>query len=248
MRLKIELELKNEKLPLDYRPSIISLFKNSLTVYESGKHYSTYYETAKDKPFTFAVGMHSSTFTKEMILVPNRKIDITFSTSDIGTGIVFFNALLTRKNKAYPLAYENEIIVKNILIEKEFEISTNTIDVIFKAPLCVREHNKENNKDIYYSYEKEGFNEALNKVLALQIANSNTLPTSVLEGFSMIPIRCKKTVVRHHSQFIEVTVGQFSLAGNIALLNYLYKSGVASRKSSGFGLFEIIGKERLWKV
>ncbi|MBF8983306.1 CRISPR-associated endoribonuclease Cas6 [Lutibacter sp. B2] len=245
MRFKVELELKNEHLPLDYRPAIISLFKHSLTVYENGKHFNIYYETGKDKPFTFAVGIPNSKFTKEMIVVSNKKIHIIFSTSDIATGIVFFNALLMQKNKSYPLVHENTMTVKNILVEKEFSITTNTIEVMFKSPLCVREHNKENNKDTYYSYEKEGFNEALNNVLELQIANSNTLPMSILEDFAITPIRCKKTVVRHHSQFVEVTVGLFSLTGNIALLNYLYTSGVASRKSSGFGLFEIIRKETL---
>lgn len=243
MRLKIELELKNEQLPLDYRPAIISLFKHSLTAYEDGKYYDMYYEIGRYKPFTFAVGIPDSKFTKECILVPRRKIDITFSTSDIGTGIVFFNALLLQKNKSYPLAYENEMIIKNISIAKEAVITTNTINVMFKSPLCVREHNKENNRDTYYSYEKDGFSEAFNKVLEYQIQNSNSLPTSILDGFSMEPIRCKKTVVRHHSQFIEATVGMFSMTGNIALLNYLYTSGIASRKSSGFGLIEIIRKE-----
>ncbi len=245
MRLRIELELKNECLPLDYRPIIISLFKHCLTEYDNGKHFSTYYDIGKHKPFTFAVGIPSSKFTKEMIIVPNRKINITFSTSDIGTGIVFFNALLIQENKTYPLSHDNAMIIKSILIEKELAITTDTIEVTFKSPLCVREHEKENNKDTYYSYEKEGFNEALHKVLELQIANSNTLPTSILKGFSMIPLRCKKTVVRHHSQFVEVTVGNFSLTGNIALLNHLYTCGVGSRKSSGFGTIEIIGKEAL---
>lgn len=245
MRFKIQLDLKNEKIPLDYRPAVISLFKHCLTEYDNGEHFSTYYEIGNEKPFTFAVGIPSSTFSKEMILVPNRKIDITFSTGDIGTGVVFFNSLLMQKNKAYPLAYENEMTVKNVLIEKEVPITVNTIDVMFKSPLCVREHNKENNRDMYYSYEKEGFNEALNRVLEFQVAKSNALPISILEGFSMEPIKCKKTVVRHHSQFIEVTLGIFRLTGNIALLNYLYTNGVASRKSSGFGLIEIIRKEML---
>lgn len=245
MRFKIELELKNEHLSLDYRPAIISLFKHSLTVYENGKHFGNYYEVGKEKPFTFAVGIPSSKFTKEMILVPNRKINITFSTSDIRTGIVFFNALLMQKNKSYPLAYENAMIIKNILIEKEFAIITDTINVTFKSPLCVREHNKENNKDMYYSYEKNGFNEAFNEVLKSQIVNSNNLSEGIIEGFSIMPISCKKTVVRHHSQFIEATVGIFSLTGNIALLNYLYTNGIGSRKSSGFGMFEVVRKENL---
>ncbi|MBX4262157.1 CRISPR-associated endoribonuclease Cas6 [Clostridium estertheticum] len=245
MRFKMELELKNGYLPLDYRPSVISLFKHSLTEYDNGKHFSTYYEVGKDKPFTFAVGIPSSRFTKEKVLVPNRKINITFSTGDMKTGIVFFNALSMQKNKPYPLAFENEMIMKNILIEKEVVITTDTIDIIFKAPLCVREHNRENNKDIYYSYEKEGFYLTFNKVLKFQIANSNTLPQSIVEGFSIMPLNCKKTVVRHHSQFLEVTIGMFSLTGNIALLSYLYTNGIGSRTSAGFGMFEIMRKETL---
>lgn len=245
MRFKIELELKNEQLPLDYRPAVMSLFKHSLTAYDNGKHFSTYYDVGKDKPFTFAVGIPSSKFTKEKIVVPNRKINITFSTGDIGTGIVFFNALSMQKNKHYPLAYENEMIVKNIVIEKEIAITTDTIDIMFKSPLCVRKHSRENNKDTYYSYEKEGFYEAFNKVLEFQVSNSSNLNTSILENFSIMPVQCKKTVVRHHSQFVEVTVGIFSLTGNIALLNYLYTNGIGSRKSSGFGLFEIMRKGTL---
>jgi len=245
MRFEVELELQNEQFVLDFRPSIISLLKHSLTVYENGRHFNTYYEVGKDKPFTFAVGIPGSKFTKEMIIVPNKKITITFSTGDIGTGIVFFNALLIQKNKPYPLAHENAMTIKNIAIEKEVAITTSTIDVIFKSPLCIREHRKEGNRDIYYSYEKEGFNEIFSKVLELQIANSNILPISILESFSMIPVHCKKTVARHHSQFIEVTIGVLSLTGNIALLNYLYTNGIGSRRASGFGLIEIMRKETL---
>ncbi len=245
MRFKIELELKNEQLTLEYRKSIVSLFKHSLTVYEHGRHFSTYYEIGKEKPFTFAVMIPNSTFRKDIILVPNRKIDITFRTGDISTGIVFFNALLMQKNTSYPLAYDNVMKVKNIVIEKESAITTNSINVIFRSPLCVRKHSKDDNKDIYYSYEKEGFDEALHEVLNLQIANSKALPISILEGFSMTPVRCKKTVIRHCSQFIEVTLGMFTLTGNIALLNYFYTNGISSRKSSGFGLFEIMRNETL---
>lgn len=245
MRFKIELELENEKLPLDYRPAIISLFKHALTVNDNGKYFNDYYEVGKEKPFTFAVCLPNSKFTKEIVSVPNRKIDILFSTNDIATGIVFFNSMLLLKNKSYPLAYENAMTVKNIILEKEFAITTNTIDVIFRSPLCVRKHIKDRNKDIYYSYEKEGFIEELDKVLKLQVVNSNSFPDSVLDDFSIKPIECRKTVVRHHSQFVECTLGTFRLKGNIALLNYFYTNGMASRKSSGFGLLEIIGQEGL---
>lgn len=240
LRLRIELELKNEKISIDYRPIVISLFKHILTVYESGKYFNTYYEIGKTKPFSFAVEMPNSIFEKESILVPNKKITITFSTDDRATGIVFFNAFLTQKNKHYPMTFENEMTLRNISLEKEFVITTNTIDVVFRSPLCVREHFKDKNKDIYYSCGKEGFDEALDKVLALQITHNKDVVTLGLKDFSIVPIQCKKTVVRHHSQLVEVTVGSFRLTGSIALLDYFYSSGIASRRSSGFGLFDII--------
>ncbi|MBZ9691137.1 CRISPR-associated endoribonuclease Cas6 [Clostridium sp. M14] len=240
MRFKIEFDLKNQYLPLDYRPVIISLFKHSLTEYDEGRHFDTYYEVGREKQFTFSVGIPNSKFSKEIILVPNKKINILFSTGDIATGIVFFNALSMQKNKVYPLANDNTMIIKNIFIEKEAVITKEEIQIIFKSPLCVRDHVKESNKDIYYSYEKEGFKDVLIKTLRAQVENSNLFTSSILNGFSIRPIQCKKTVVRHHRQFIEVTVGKFILTGNIALLNYLYKNGLGSRKSGGFGMLDIL--------
>jgi len=239
MRLKIELQLKSEQFPIDYRPTIISLFKHCLTQYDGGKHFGEYFDVGKSKSYTFAVGMPGSVFTKDMILVESKKVTITFSTSDMGTGILFFNAFMVQKNKSYPLAFENSMTLKNISVEREFVITTDKVNVMFMSPLCVREHNKQKNRDIYYSFEKEGFGNALLNVLKAQIEKSD-LPISVLDGFSMEPIKCKKTVVRHHSQFIESTLGIFAITGNIALLNYLYANGVASRKSSGFGMIDVI--------
>ena len=245
MRFKIELELKSERLLLDYRPAFISLFKHSLTIYEDGKHFDDNYEIGKDKLFTFAVGIPNSQFSKDIITVPNKKINIIFSTGDIGTGIVFFNALSMQKNKSYPLANENSMTIKNITVEKEYPIIKDTIEIVFKSPLCVREHNKELNSDIYYSYEKQGFNDAFRKVLESQIDKSKIFSKSILDDFHITPIKCKKTVVRHHAQFVEATVGSFKFTGNVALLSFLYTNGIGSRKSSGFGLFEIIGGEVL---
>lgn len=243
MRFRVDIGLKTEEFPLDYRPMIISLFKNSLTVYEKGKHYDEFYGHNSINPFSFAVNIPGGKFTKNSICITNKKINITFSTSDIGVGITFFNALLMQKQKKYPLEHNNVLTIKNVVIEKEIPIISNSIKVTFKSPLCVRKHNKKNNSDIYYSYEKEGFTEALMEVLKLQLENSKVLPVSMLDNFSIEPIKYKKTVVKHHKQYIESSIGQFRLNGEIALLNYLYTDGMASRKSSGFGLMEIIRED-----
>jgi len=244
MRFKIQLQLKNNQLPLDYRPAVISLFKHSLTVYQDGKHFNTYYDIGKNKLFTFSVDIPSNNFDRNSITVPGKEISIMFSTGTDTIAIVFFNALLMQKNIAFPLALGNSMTITNLIIMDEIPIGSDTIFVRFKSPLCVRQHIKESNKDIYYSYEKEGFNTALNKVLEWQITNSN-LPATFLRGFSLVPVQCKKTVVLHFKQYIEVTLGMFKLTGNIALLNYFYANGIGSRKSSGFGMMDIIGNDML---
>lgn len=39
---------------------------------------------------------------------------------------------------------------------------------------------------------------------------------------------------------MEGSIGTFKLFGNKELLNFLYRAGIGSRRSSGFGMFEII--------
>ncbi|WDV44544.1 CRISPR-associated endoribonuclease Cas6 [Clostridiaceae bacterium M8S5] len=240
MRFKVEMNLEEERFVLDYRPVIISLIKHSLTEYDDGRHFKTYYDVGKQKNFSFAIDIPNSKFTKDMILVPRKKLYMIFSTDDIGTGIVFFNALSNQKNKPrFRLPMNNSISIKKVITIREDIITNDSVNVIFKSPLCIRRHDKESNKDMYYSYKRKEFDEVIKNVISRQISNAG-LSASLLDGFCITPIRCKKTVVRHHSKFIEVSLGVFNLKGNPTLLNYLYSSGIASRKSSGFGLIDIL--------
>ena len=50
----------------------------------------------------------------------------------------------------------------------------------------------------------------------------------------------RKTVVSFKNILINSSIGEYILEGDSELLNILYKTGIGSRRSEGFGMFEVI--------
>lgn len=242
MRLAVEMVLSKEDFPTDFRPSIMSYFKDRLSKYLKGIYFDRYYAPGKIKPFCFAVWLGKVQFHGEGISIPSKRIVIHWSTDCLETGLIFYNAFAQEKHNWYPLSFGNSMRVRHIAIEKEEIISSNDIEVMFAAPLCIRKHDQETNRDQYYSYSREGFDKNLREVLENQLAHQKKLPIHLLQDFYLEPIRCKKTVVRHHGQFIEATLGTFHMHGDIRLLNHFYLAGIGSRSSAGYGYYNVIGQ------
>ncbi len=102
------------------------------------------------------------------------------------------------------------------------------------SPLCIREHNEEKNKDYYYSIQHKDFFEITNKKINRQLIDSG-----INGEVEMIYVSGKKMVVKHYGIFIECTIGRILLKGDKKALQHLYENGIGSRKSAGFGMFEI---------
>ncbi len=157
---------------------------------------------------------------------------------------MFYNAFTEQKHNWYPLPLGNSMRMEQIVIEREEVIVANDIDVRFISPLCVRQHDKKTNKDQYYSYGKDGFNERLSKVLEQELSYHGGLYDGMLNDFHLEPINCKKTVIKYHKQSIEATLGTFRMHGTIPLLTHFYLAGFSSKRSAGFGYFDIIKQGR----
>ena len=70
MRFKLNLDLENEFLPIQYRKSVISFIKLSLLEYNE-QYYKKYYNN-KDtiiKPYTFAIFFINPKFKNEKIII-----------------------------------------------------------------------------------------------------------------------------------------------------------------------------------
>lgn len=237
MRFKLYFKLEKEEIPIQYRKTIISYFKHSLEEYNQ-KYYQKYYN-GKDpiiKQYAFSAYYKQQKIEKDKIILEDQRLEINITTSDYETGIILYNSFNKQKHKKYSLN-NNSMTLENITMANEKKITTEKISVKFQAPLCVRL--RENSKDYYYSYENEKFEETLKINIKEQLKITN-MPTEIVDTFTIKPIKAKKVLIKFYEKCIECSTGTFELSGNKELLKYLYKSGIGSKHSAGFGMFQII--------
>ena len=239
MRFKFLFTLTNEKFPIQYRKSIMSFIKMSLQGYNEEAFNNLYHE--KDpiiKPYTFAVFFKNPKFEKDFILLEDKKMELNFSIQDYNIAINIYNSFNHQLHKSFPLI-QNSMTLQKISIIPEKQIKADEILVKFMSPLVVREHNSETKKDYYYSFQHEKFQEMLRINIREEIKNTD-IPEKLVETFSIEEVNGKKAVIKFYEKQIETSLGTFKLKGNPELLDYLYKAGIGSKRSSGFGMFTII--------
>lgn len=237
MRYKLFFELENKDISIQYRKSILSFFKKSLSEYDNEIYEKLYH--AKDpimKPYTFSVFFKDSEFKENRIIVNSKQMELNISIADYEIAVILYNAFNHQRNKIFHLEH-NSMTLKNIVLIQEKQINTEEITIKFMSPLIVRQ--RENEKDYYFSVEGEKFLETLKSNIKEQLKLTN-YSMDIVDSIKLEKVNGRKTVVRFYEKQMEGSIGTFKLFGNKELLNFLYKAGIGSRRSSGFGMFEII--------
>lgn len=237
MRIKLYFTLENTKIPIDYRRSIISFIKLSLSEY-SENEFKKYYNQKDNivKPYAFSVFLGHPQINGQEIILENKRFEMNMTIENYETAITLYNAFNHQKNKKFSIN-QNSWKLQNIVLIPEKEIKENKIIIKFQAPLCVRK--RENKKDYYYSFESEEFAETLKLNIKEQLKITNIAP-ELVDTFKITPIKAKKVIIKFYEKQIECSTGIFELEGNVELLNYLYKAGIGSKHSAGFGMFQIV--------
>lgn len=240
MRLKILFGLKEKVLPLDYRPVFLSFIKHSLLELYPDLYNELYGENKNTvKPFTFSIGLKNPVFNSDLIRLGGDTIGMTFSTYDYPMYIRFYNAFLKQKNKHYSLPFQNNMVLQSIKNIDARNIKKSEVVIKFESPLIVRLHNKKANTDYYYDYSHDSFENTLLDITKEQARELGFVNVS-FDNFSLKPIIPGRTVVTLFGNKVNTSLGVYKLTCNNQLLNYLYNSGIGSRRSQGFGMFEII--------
>ncbi|MEG1059063.1 MAG: CRISPR-associated endoribonuclease Cas6 [Clostridia bacterium] len=237
MRFKLEFKLENEYLDIDYRRSILSFIKKSFEMYDKQYYEKCYHE--KDcliKPYTFAIFFLNSIFQKDKILVKEKRFNVIFSTSDFEYAIILYNSFNNQLNKKTSLN-KNSMTLYSIVMLPEKEVEQEAINIKFLSPLVVKK--RVNNKDTYMSFQREEFLDTLKINIKEQLKISN-IDTKKVDSFNIEPILAKKVIIKNYGINLECSVGKFRIYGDKELLEYLYKNGVSSKRSMGFGCFQII--------
>lgn len=245
VRFSLTLELKEKTLQIEYRKIVLSYIKNAIFKCNDGKYYDRFFNDIAQKDYCFSVILPKSKFNKDKIELESKEIKVLFTTDDkYKTGFILYNAFIAQKNKPYPLPNNNYMTLKSITNNKREEIVNSR--AIFKttlgSALCVRDHNKESNKDYYYVYSDNEFREKLKVVLNNQLLKEGFTKDEI-NDLKVNPIQCKKVVVKHYRRYIDTTVGVFEIQGQNRILQHLYDAGIGSRKSMGFGMIDLLTQD-----
>ena len=100
LRFGIEFILNKDKIQKDKNRVFISFLKNSLESYDKD-YYEEFYSEEKNKikDFTFSLYMGNCKFLRDEILIPDKKINLNFSTYRNEDGILFYNSFINNKDK-----------------------------------------------------------------------------------------------------------------------------------------------------
>ena len=244
MRLELYFTLKNPELPIDNKRIWISFLKTCLSKSGGGRFYNQYFEGTPNKDYTFSVILPRPIFRDDIIKLDENSLKIRFSSDDRKrTGLIFFQAFIQAKGKEFALPNDNTMILKKIVQIPERLITSDR--VVFRTTVgggfVIRSHNKETNKDRFYSFEDEGFSAQMKEVLKYQAVNAGFKEEDG-EKIKFEPIRCRKVLVKQYGILVDTTCGVFELHGNPELLQYFYQAGLGSKHSMGYGMLDVLSE------
>lgn len=231
MRYEIRFKLDEARIIIDYRRKIMSYIKSILEAYDKSIK-DKFYDTNKSKEFTFSVYLPIQKFTKEEIILKNDLMKVYLSINGMEDSLHFTNAVLGSVNQTYLLG-KNKMKVLGVRPIREKEIRSN--QAIFKtmSPIVIREHDNQ----WFHDFDEKGI-DILKKNTVANL--SEKFPERYLEELKFIPFEIKRTVTKHYDIMFPVSNGIFKVEGRREILDYLYKTGIGSKSSAGFGMVEVL--------
>lgn len=241
MEILLQCKTLNNKFPIDYRRSVISICKHALMRARNGQYFKEYYGIAGRRPFTFAVKLSEPQFLKDSIILGKNELFITISTGDVCTGNILMLTFLAQINKPFALPLDNTLTITNVTRHTSKLVSGSVAVIKMLSPLCLREHNTETNSDFYISVANENFCSRARQILIEQLLTEG-FSEKMAQEIEFVPMNARKTVVCHYHCRIECSLGIFIIRANKSVINYLLQNGLGSRKSSGFGFARLVSE------
>ena len=242
MQIDLTFKLDNFILPKDYRKSIVSFFKETLTKYNK-ELYDLWYTKTTLKPFCFTIYLSNPTFEEDRIILESSTLIVRIKSDITKETIEFYNVLLLRKKEHSEFKLKNNSMhltqIRTSIIRNYYE---DEVIIKFDSPLVVRYHNQSTNKETYFTPDDKNFE----SMLKLNIkGNLKKLNYNLdLNDFKIVPLSTKSTIIKIYNGSIKASLGTFKLIGTPELISLLNKIGLGSMRSSGFGYFRILdGKE-----
>lgn len=242
VKLCLEFNINKTYLPIDYRSCFVSWIKKALSIGNEGKYFEQYYRDTVEKPFTFAVVMNKPKFSKEKVCFEGNRLRVYFSVTDRNrTSLIFLNCFLKMKYLDFKLPQDNVMCLVNVrqLESQIIQEDRALLQTVAGSSIVLREHNKETNKDKYYTCEDEGYIEKLEESIKRQCLRNGYTEQKV-QKIKVNSVQGKKVVVKHYNVLIDGVSGVFDISAPKEILNELYTVGFGARKSFGFSFVDVV--------
>jgi len=234
-------QLKKPEMDIEYRRVFLSLLKKSFQEASPGVYEKFYGDGVPMKPFAFGVFLPKPEFKENMVYLKTNEITLNFSTYYSELGIYFYNSCIRNRRlfQAYPLSNGNEMVLRRISLQREKTIKDR--EAVFKtlSPFLVRLHYKETNEDEYLTKKNELFiaqvEESIRVMAEVLLEKKNRV-----ERVEFMPVSFKEIPIKHYGSLVEGNSGIFKLTGDPGILDFVYKVGIGSRRSEGFGLLDTV--------
>lgn len=240
MRISVEFLLEQDSIDKDKNRIFISILKNCIKSYDENIYKRFFESGAVRKSYCFALYMKDAEFTRDKIVIPNKKIIFRLSTADLEDSIHLYNALIQSFRKTYK-AKENVLMINRINIEREKKIYDNQAVFTTLSPCISRKHKGDNKKTWYYSLnDEEGRTLFLDnlKIQLLEefgqerILDINEVKFDVLSN--------KEVKVKNYGIEVIGNLCKLKIYAKSYILDYIYKAGLGGKRNSGFGMLDLV--------
>ena len=121
------------------------------------------------------------------------------------------------------------------------EVDESEITIKMCSPICVYSTDQENGKTYYYHPESEEFICQINDNFKrkYEAYTGVTVKSDVVIEVKKLHPK-DKYVTKYKGIYINAWLGTYVLKGERQYLNFLYQTGLGSKNSQGFGMFEIL--------
>ena len=110
-----------------------------------------------------------------------------------------------------------------------------------RAPICVYSTDIYTGRTQFFAPDEEEFAELVNEnFLRKYLAYTGILPESGVDLVPVVITERDKFVTKYKNVYVSGWNGIYELYGEPKYLDFLYQTGLGSKNSQGFGMFDII--------
>jgi len=238
MQIHIEIKLASPlMLPINYnhiqQAAIYDLMSGEEGISDFAHDHGFRYGSRSFKMFCFSqLKGDYSIHDKKIVFNKNLSFDIR-SQSDL----FIFKMMKTLNERGIRLG---DADIDSIGIElSEHVIKSNSVIIKMKSPVTVHYTDDESGKKVFLAPDDPEFYSLIcDNFIRKYAAYYGTYPATGIHISAVNTDTFKKTVTFFNRAPIVGWHGEFKLEGDPGYINFLYNTGIGSKNSQGFGLFE----------